>query len=55
MVACPDVCVENGGKWVLFRHQVNEMKERLSFKMGVKFAARLYVVEFFRYIVRNMR
>ena len=29
------VSVKNGRKWVLFRHQVNEMNEKLSFKMGV--------------------
>ena len=27
-------CVENGLKWVFFQHQVNEMNEQLSFKIG---------------------
>ena len=36
------MCVENGTIWVLFGHQVNKMNEKLSFKMGVKFAAPLH-------------
>ena len=54
----PGVCLTGGGglvfimpvclcpkgrKWVLFRLQVNEMNEKLSFKMGVKFAASFYL------------
>ena len=31
------------GNGSLFRHQVNEMNEKLSFQMGVKFAAPLYM------------
>ena len=43
--ACPDVCVENGREWVLFPHQVNEMNEKLSFKMGVIFTTSNYMGE----------
>ena len=38
------VCLcPKGRKWVLFRLQVNEMNEKMSFKMGVKFAASFYL------------
>ena len=33
------MCVQNLRKRVLFWLQVNEMNEKMSFKMGVKFAA----------------
>ena len=34
---CLDVCVEKGRIWVPFQFQVNEMNEKMSVKMGVKF------------------
>ena len=37
------MCVENGRKWVLFRHKVNEMNEKLSFRMGVIFTCSIYM------------
>ena len=40
---CPDVCVEKWRIWVPFGLQVNEMNEKMSFKMGVKFAALFYM------------
>ena len=39
----PYVCVQKGRKWVLFRLQLNEMNEKMSFKMGVKFGASFYM------------
>ena len=42
-MACPNVRVENGRKWVLFRHQVNKMNEKLSFKMDVIFTSSFYM------------
>ena len=41
--------MEGGGgeerKWVLFWHQVSEMNEKLSFKMGVMFTSLFYMGE----------
>ena len=37
---CPDVCVQKGRTWFLFRLQVFEMSENVLLKMG-KFAALL--------------
>ena len=40
---CPDVCVKMRRKWFIFQLQVNEMNEKMSFKMGVEFAVSVYV------------
>ena len=37
--SCPDVCVEKRRTWVIFRLHANAMSEKMSFKIGVKFAA----------------
>ena len=39
----PYVCVQKLRKLVLFWFQVNEMNEKMSFEMGVQFAASFYM------------
>ena len=39
---------------IIFRHQVNEMNEKLSFKMGVIFTSSVYLGENCRDILENI-
>ena len=45
---CLYVCVEKGRIWVPFQLQVNEMNEKMSFKMGVKFAVPFFMGRTFK-------
>ena len=49
------MCVEKQRIWVPFRLQVNEMNEKMSFKMGVKFAVPLDLDSIFLYISYEIR
>ena len=49
------MCVEKQRIWVPFRLQVNEMNEKMSFKMGVKFAVPLHLDSIFLYISYEIR
>ena len=52
---CPDVCVKKCRIWVPFQLQENEMNEKMSFKMGVKFAAPLYMGRIFSDVLYKIR
>ena len=42
------MCVQKRRIWVPLRLQVNEMNEKISFKMGVKFAVPVYMDRVFQ-------
>ena len=43
-----DVTPHYGNIWVPFQLQVNEIDEKMSFKMGVKFAVPVYIGRIFQ-------